>query len=630
MFKGKRIFISGGAGVIGSALVKNLYEQGAIIFVGDLKDRPKAWPLDIIYRKGDLNYINSEELHKFSPEFFFHLAASFERSVETYDYWEENNHHNILLSQHLLRCLKECSSLKRIIFASSYLIYDPSLYLFNKPQSMARRLLETDPIYPRNLTGVAKLLHEIEINFFERFDKVNFSSVCARIFRVYGKNSKDVISRWVRSLLSNEQITVYNKEGLFDYIYADDVAEGLVKLAVSDVTGIVNLGNDKARKVEDVLNTLKRYFPDMAIKVEDLEIPYEASQADMTKFKKLINWQPIYNLEDAIPKIIEHEKEEIDEISKEENILVLSSSVKIPLIEAVEKATKKFDGSVKIIGADTNPDCLSKHFVNEFWEMPLLTELSIEEFISGCKEFKVKYVIPTRDGELQYFSKHKERLKKENIYLMISNFDSIHTCFDKQLFYDKLIKLGFPVIKTVASLDKLTERRLVVKERYGAGSVSIGLDVDYENALQISKKLKEPIFQPFIEGTEYSIDVYVDLQGKAKGAIARERTVIKNGESQITTAVNHEQLEEKCKKIAEVLKLYGHVVFQAIIDENDNIHIIECNSRFGGASTLSIEMGLDSFYWFLIEASGENLNSYPFLRSSSNKKLIRYPKDLII
>jgi carbamoyl-phosphate synthase large subunit len=82
--KNKKVFISGGAGVIGVELVKLLDEKGAIIFVGDLQDRPTSFRENILYRKGDLNSIPKEVLDEFQPEYFFHLAATFERSEETY------------------------------------------------------------------------------------------------------------------------------------------------------------------------------------------------------------------------------------------------------------------------------------------------------------------------------------------------------------------------------------------------------------------------------------------------------------------------------------------------------------------------------------------------------------------
>jgi carbamoyl-phosphate synthase large subunit len=75
--------------------------------------------------------------------------------------------------------------------------------------------------------------------------------------------------------------------------------------------------------------------------------------------------------------------------------------------------------------------------------------------------------------------------------------------------------------------------------------------------------------------------------------------------------------------------MYGHIVLQVLMDENENLHVIECNSRFGGASTLSIASGLDSFYWFMLEANQVDLDSYPFTRSKVEKKQVRFPEDLI-
>ena len=69
---------------------------------------------------------------------------------------------------------------------------------------------------------------------------------------------------------------------------------------------------------------------------------------------------------------------------------------------------------------------------------------------------------------------------------------------------------------------------------------------------------------------------------------------------------------------------------QIILDSNNNINIIECNSRFGGASTLSIEAGLDSFYWFLQEANGINIDQLPFQLKNQKITQIRFPQDIIV
>jgi len=60
------------------------------------------------------------------------------------------------------------------------------------------------------------------------------------------------------------------------------------------------------------------------------------------------------------------------------------------------------------------------------------------------------------------------------------------------------------------------------------------------------------------------------------------------------------------------------------------LHVIECNTRFGGASTASIAAGLDSFYWGLLESSGVDMSDYPFLRTSGEVRQVRVPSDIYL
>jgi len=631
--KNKRIFISGGSGVIGIELVEKLNLLGSQIFVGDLKPRPKSFPKNVLYRQGDLNYITKKELEEFNPEYFFHLAATFERAEESLEFWDKNYNHNIKLSHHLMTNLKDCKSLKKIIFASSYLIYDPQMYTSSHKPKKSIKLSETDPIYPRNTCGAAKLLHEIEIRFLESFSEIRFDYVSARIFRVYGKNSKDIISRWIRSLLKNEEITIYNQENCFDYIFAKDVAEGLIKLAQFPVKGIVNLGNDNSRSIEEVIQILKKYFPKMKTKFVDYDSPYEASQADMSKFIDQTNWHPTTQLEDNIPKIIEFEKKKGSELEKiiDFNILITSISKKIPQLKLIRRASERLGNQGKIFGADFDDKSIGRYFVDYFWKIPAYNKLTIEEIISYCHENKISCIIPTSDGELSFYAKHKKELLKYKIHVMVSNSEKISTCLDKLKFYNELSNLNFSTIETSTNINDINTQLYVVKERFvDFGTQPNGLKLTKEDAINYAKRFENPIFQPFIEGKEFSIDLYVSEEEKTKGCVIRTRELIQNGESQITQSIENPQLEKICTSLVEKLKLYGHVVIQVIVDSKNNFNILECNNRFGGASSLSLEVGLDTFYWFLLETLGEELSKFAFTRSKIQKKQIRYPENLIL
>ena len=636
MLKGKRVFVSGGAGVIGLELVDRLLKQGAIVIVGDLKPKPPFWDERVIYRQGDLNLITREELDAYAPEYFFHLAATFERSIETYDFWGENFRHNIRLSHHLMTLLKDSPTLRRVVFASSYLIYNQRNYTFDRPAEQPVSLSETDEIFPRNLCGAAKLLHELELEFLGRFNEGRFTTVCARIFRSYGKQSRDVISRWIRMLLRGETLQVYKPEGMFDYIYAGDVAEGLLRLAVSPATGVVNLGSGRARRVSEIIEILRGHFPSLSTQMTDEPIPYEASQANMERFRAITSWMPEHQLEDAIPLIIRHEQERLEsgkDLSEPPepgiNVLVTSISKKVPLLNAVRKAMDKLGAGGRLHGADLDPECIGRHFVDAFWMIPPTRELTAEMLIEYCRSNGIRAIIPTRDGELGFFASVACRLREKGIHVMVSPPEAVNACVDKLLFARRLRERGIPAIPTAERIDELDAPAYVVKERYGAGSRRIGLNLGRDEAVRHAAAMESPIFQPYIRGREYSIDLYRGLDGRTKGVIARTRDWIEDGESQVTTTVSNPELEALGAEVADELDLYGHAVLQVLVDESGGCHIIECNCRVGGASRLAFEAGLDSLYWFLLEASGQSIAQYPFARSKTEKRLIRYAEDRI-
>ncbi|MGZ5056565.1 MAG: hypothetical protein ACXWAT_16700, partial [Methylobacter sp.] len=100
------------------------------------------------------------------------------------------------------------------------------------------------------------------------------------------------------------------------------------------------------------------------------------------------------------------------------------------------------------------------------------------------------------------------------------------------------------------------------------------------------------------------------------------------GESQVTTTFRDDAIEKQVAKMLNALKLCGPVVMQAFIDADRSIHIIECNTRVGGASTASIAVGLDIFYWSLLETCGADLSEYPFDRALGEIRQIRVTEDI--
>jgi carbamoyl-phosphate synthase large subunit len=212
---------------------------------------------------------------------------------------------------------------------------------------------------------------------------------------------------------------------------------------------------------------------------------------------------------------------------------------------------------------------------------------------------------------------------------MISSEESVVTCGDKLRFASTLQSIPEVVPAFEAIGEGARDKRWVVKERWGAGSRHILLDLSGEEAALRSREFASPVFQPFIEGREYSIDLYRSLSRQVWGCVVRSRDRVVSGESQVSTVVRHERLEKLCCQAVEVLDLTGHAVFQAIEDGHGELHLIECNPRFGGASTLAVAAGLNSFGWFFRETLNEGFAPPAFVRGTPGLKLTRYPVDRI-
>ena len=306
------------------------------------------------------------------------------------------------------------------------------------------------------------------------------------------------------------------------------------------------------------------------------------------------------------------------------NVLLSSANNKIPLLQELINAVQRIDTKGVVTAGDANAEVISKYFAHHFWHMPETTDDNVDEIIAALKQQKITHVVPSRDGELVFWAKLKPLLASQGIVVIVADTDVVNLCLDKLAFGT----LAYPnIIKTSQSIDTLTSERYVVKERMGSASTNIGLNLNYNQAIQHAKTLMAPIYQPFYEGVEISVDAWLSKTHKVKAICCRERELVKNGESQITRSLPNFAAETHFITLLESLKLEGPVVLQAIITPDNQPLIIECNSRFGGASTLGIKAGVDSLYWSLQESIGVDISSIPVSMATQSIRQIRIPKD---
>ena len=244
-----------------------------------------------------------------------HLAATFERSVESAEFWDQNWSDNVVATHRLVHLATRIGGVSAFVFASSYLVYGTSQYLFARPAPRGAALREDAAIAPRNLCGAAKLYGEAELDFARDVLDGGFRTVAARIFRVYGRGSRDIVSRWVRAALRDEPVELYQPDNRFDYVFSRDVAEGLLRMAIEPrAAGIINLGCGRSRRVADVIAAVEASTGRRLRIVERaVDEPYEASRADVTRLRELLGWSPGRDLASGVDLLVRHEREAMDD-----------------------------------------------------------------------------------------------------------------------------------------------------------------------------------------------------------------------------------------------------------------------------------------------------------------------------
>ena len=310
----KKVLVTGAEGFIGSHLVEHLLEKGFKVraFVlynsfnsyGWLDTLPKEKLKQIEIFSGDVRDPNGVRLAMEGIDVVYHLAALI---AIPYSYHSPDNYVDVNIKG-TLNILQAAKLLKteRVLVTSTSEVYGTAQYV---------PIDEKHPFQGQSPYSATKIgADRMAESFYRSF---NMPVTIVRPFNTYGprmaKNDGRVVSNFIVQALQGKDITVYGSgEQTRSFCYVDDLINGMIAYmsleSDSGIPGPINLGNpgeftmnELAEKVIQLTGTSSQLLQQPLPQDDPKQ-----RRPDITRAKRILNWEPSVPLEEGLKKTIEY------------------------------------------------------------------------------------------------------------------------------------------------------------------------------------------------------------------------------------------------------------------------------------------------------------------------------------
>lgn len=295
-------------------------------------------------------------------------------------------------------------------------------------------------------------------------------------------------------------------------------------------------------------------------------------------------------------------------------ILFTSVGRRVELMQAFKEAAQKLNENLVIVGADITDTAPALYFCDEIVIVPRIRdEKYIPFLLDYCKKQQIDCLIPTIDTDLLILSQNKKSFEEIDTKVLVSAEEKVKLCRDKNFTADYFISLGLKSPKPVHEVSAYHEGfPAFIKPKDGSSSIDAYKANNDEDLKVYAEKIGDYVIQPFIDGTEYTIDIFCDYDGNPIYITPRERIAVRSGEVLKTKMIQDEVMISEMKTLINDFKPCGQITVQLIRKKSTgDDYYIEINPRFGGGAPESMKAGANSAEAVIRMLRGEKLNYVP-------------------
>ena len=310
----KKVLVTGGAGFLGSHLCEKLMEEGLDVLCMDNFLTGRMENIEHLLGKPNFTFKKHDVTTYIEVKGRLDYIMHFASPASPVDYLKHPIHTlkvGALGTYNSLGLAKDKKA--TFLLASTSEVYgDPEV----NPQS-EEYWGHVNPVGPRSVYDEAKRYAEAITMAYH--NKHNIDVRIVRIFNTYGPrmriNDGRALPAFMCQALKNKPITVFGDGSQTrSFCYVDDLIDGIYKLLISDINNPVNIGNpneisilDFAKEIVDLTKSKSEIiFKELPVNDPKVRRP------DISKAKKLLNWEPKVSREEGLKKVLDYFKNELN------------------------------------------------------------------------------------------------------------------------------------------------------------------------------------------------------------------------------------------------------------------------------------------------------------------------------